>query len=80
MQALWSWSGLSDLAVFAILFGLIVTSHHYSEAYRDLAGALATLGQTGEALAILERYRDRHPEDPCRGGPRTGHPDGRGCR
>ena len=28
MQALWKWSGLSDLAIFSILFGLIVTGHH----------------------------------------------------
>lgn len=36
---------------------------NYSEAYCGLAGALATLGQTDEALAILERYRERHPGD-----------------
>jgi tetratricopeptide (TPR) repeat protein len=35
----------------------------FSEAYRDLAGALATAGQTREALAVLENYRSRHPED-----------------
>src|SRR5437016_4237575 len=28
MQAFWKWSGLSDLAIFSILFGLIVTGHH----------------------------------------------------
>jgi Tfp pilus assembly protein PilF len=28
MQALWTWSGLSDLAIFSVLFGLIVTGHH----------------------------------------------------
>ncbi|HEY6065393.1 MAG TPA: hypothetical protein VIY96_04515, partial [Thermoanaerobaculia bacterium] len=28
MQAVWKWSGLSDLAIFSILFGLIVTGHH----------------------------------------------------
>ena len=28
MAAIWKWSGLSDLAVFSILFGLIVTGHH----------------------------------------------------
>lgn len=28
MEALWKWSGLSDLAIFSILFGLIVTGHH----------------------------------------------------
>jgi hypothetical protein len=25
MQAVWKWSGLSDLAIFSILFGLVVT-------------------------------------------------------
>ncbi|HTD53300.1 MAG TPA: hypothetical protein VK780_09765 [Thermoanaerobaculia bacterium] len=29
----------------------------------DLAGALATLGNRGEALAVLGEYRARHPED-----------------
>ena len=28
MAALWAWSGLSDLAIFAVLFGLVVTGHH----------------------------------------------------
>jgi tetratricopeptide (TPR) repeat protein len=37
---------------------------NYSTAYCDLAGALATLGQTSEALAILRNFRERHPEDP----------------
>jgi tetratricopeptide (TPR) repeat protein len=36
---------------------------NYSEAWCSLAGALATLGQTDEALAVIERYRERHPED-----------------
>ncbi|MEO8348253.1 MAG: tetratricopeptide repeat protein [Acidobacteriota bacterium] len=36
---------------------------NYSDAWCSLAGALATLGQTGEALAVVERYRERHPED-----------------
>lgn len=36
---------------------------NYGEAYRDLAGALATSGRTQEALAVLENYRSRHPED-----------------
>lgn len=35
----------------------------YSEAWCSLAGALATVGQTSEALAVLARYRERHPED-----------------
>jgi Flp pilus assembly protein TadD len=36
---------------------------NYGDAYRDLAGALATAGQTKEALAVLKGYRSRHPED-----------------
>jgi tetratricopeptide (TPR) repeat protein len=36
---------------------------NYSDAWCSLAGALATLGQTDEALAVLERYREKHPED-----------------
>lgn len=35
----------------------------YSEAHCDLAGALATLGQTDDALAILGQYRERRPDD-----------------
>jgi tetratricopeptide (TPR) repeat protein len=37
---------------------------NYRDAWCDLAGALATLGQTQEALATLASYRSRHPEDP----------------
>ncbi len=36
---------------------------NYSSAYCDLAGALATMGQTSEALATLRNFRERHPED-----------------
>jgi Tfp pilus assembly protein PilF len=36
---------------------------NYSAAHCDLAGALATLGQTSEAVAILRSFRERHPED-----------------
>ncbi|HSE65318.1 MAG TPA: tetratricopeptide repeat protein [Thermoanaerobaculia bacterium] len=36
----------------------------YRDAWCDLAGALATVGQTREALETLENYRARHPEDP----------------
>jgi tetratricopeptide (TPR) repeat protein len=36
---------------------------NYRDAWCDLAGALATLGQTQEALAVLANYRSRHPED-----------------
>jgi Tfp pilus assembly protein PilF len=34
-----------------------------ADAYRNLAGTLATAGQTSEALAVLGNYRTRHPED-----------------
>jgi tetratricopeptide (TPR) repeat protein len=37
---------------------------NYRDAWCDLAGALATLGQTQEALATLASYRSRHPEEP----------------
>lgn len=36
---------------------------NYSEAWCGLAGALATVGQTREALETLAHYRSRHPED-----------------
>lgn len=36
---------------------------NYREAWCDLAGALATLGRTSEALDTLANYRSRHPED-----------------
>jgi Flp pilus assembly protein TadD len=36
---------------------------NYSAAWCDLAGALATLGETKEALDTLGNYRSRHPED-----------------
>ena len=36
----------------------------YREAWCDLAGALATVGQTREALATLATYRSRRPDDP----------------
>ena len=39
-----------------------------SAAAWDLAGGLATLGETAEALAILERYRERHPDDAVAAG------------
>jgi tetratricopeptide (TPR) repeat protein len=37
---------------------------NYRDAWCDLAGALATLGQTQEALAVLANYRSRRPKDP----------------
>jgi tetratricopeptide (TPR) repeat protein len=36
---------------------------NYSAAWCDLAGALATVGQTKEALDTLADYRSHHPED-----------------
>ncbi len=40
-----------------------VLDRDLSAAACDLAGALATLGQTQEALDTLVAYRHRHPED-----------------
>ncbi|HEX9147971.1 MAG TPA: tetratricopeptide repeat protein, partial [Thermoanaerobaculia bacterium] len=37
---------------------------NYRDAWCNLAGALATLGQSQEALDTLANYRFRHPEDP----------------
>ena len=58
----YKWQGRLDLAI-----------PHFRRAHRldpslssaacDLAGALATLGRTGDALAILEGYRQRRPDD-----------------
>lgn len=62
LGVIYKWRG--DLVAAISLFRKAAAlDPNYSEAYCDLAGALATLGQTGEALAVLERYRERHPED-----------------
>jgi tetratricopeptide (TPR) repeat protein len=62
MQALWKWSGLSDLAIFSILFGLIVTGHHMPgwiravgepEVYRRHKGRLWVSVVAIPALVIL---------------------------
>jgi hypothetical protein len=62
MQALWKWSGLSDLAIFSILFGLIVTGHHMPgwirafgepEVYRRHKGRLWVSIVAIPALVIL---------------------------
>jgi tetratricopeptide (TPR) repeat protein len=62
MQALWKWSGLSDLAIFSILFGLIVTGHHMPgwirafgepEVYRRHRGRLWVSVFAIPALVIL---------------------------
>jgi predicted Zn-dependent protease len=56
------WEGRLSEAVplFRKAYGL---DPDLSAAACDLAGGLATLGETAEALAIMERYLERHPED-----------------
>ncbi len=48
MAALWAWSGASDLAIYAILFGFIVTGHH-------LPGWFRAFGEP----AVYSRYKAR---------------------
>jgi len=48
LAGLWAWSGLSDLAIFAVLFGFIVTGHH-------LPGWFRAFGEP----SIYNRYRAR---------------------
>ncbi len=48
MAAAWRWSGLSDMAVFSILFGLIVTGHH-------MPGWIRAFGEP----AVYERHKAR---------------------
>ena len=48
MGALWTWSGASDLAIYAILFGFIVTGHH-------LPGWFRAFGEP----AVYSRYKAR---------------------
>jgi tetratricopeptide (TPR) repeat protein len=48
MAALWRWSGASDLAIYSILFALIVTGHH-------LPGWFRAFGEP----AVFQRYRAR---------------------
>jgi Flp pilus assembly protein TadD len=48
MGALWAWSGASDLAIYAILFGFIVTGHH-------LPGWFRAFGEP----AVYSRYKAR---------------------
>lgn len=48
MGALWKWSGASDLAIYAVLFGFIVTGHH-------LPGWFRAFGEP----AVYSRYRAR---------------------
>ncbi len=56
------WRGRLDEAI-PLFRRAAALDANYSDAWCDLAGALATLGQTREALAVLEKYRSRHPED-----------------
>jgi Flp pilus assembly protein TadD len=48
MAALWRWSGASDLAIYSVLFALIVTGHH-------LPGWFRAFGEP----AVFQRYRAR---------------------
>jgi Flp pilus assembly protein TadD len=48
MAALWRWSGASDLAIYSVLFALVVTGHH-------LPGWFRAFGEP----AVFQRYRAR---------------------
>ena len=62
LGVIYKWRGELDRAI--PLFRQAATlDPNYSSAYCDLAGALATLGHTPEALATLHNFRERHPED-----------------
>lgn len=62
LGVLYKWQGRLDKAI-----PLFRRAHEldpdYSAAACDLAGALATLGQTQAALNVLDRYRGKHPQD-----------------
>ncbi len=62
LGVLYKWRGRLDLAIphFRRAHEL---DADLSPAACDLAGALATLGQTQEALDVLAAHRRRHPED-----------------
>jgi tetratricopeptide (TPR) repeat protein len=62
LGVLYKWRSRLDLAIphFRRAHAL---DPDLSAAACDLAGALATLGRTEEALSILHDYRTRHPED-----------------
>jgi tetratricopeptide (TPR) repeat protein len=62
LGVLYKWRGRLDLALphFRRAYAL---DPNLSPAVCDLAGALATLGQTDEALAILRDFRKAHPQD-----------------
>jgi tetratricopeptide (TPR) repeat protein len=48
LSAVWAWSGRSDLAIYAVLFGLVVTGHH-------LPGWFRAFGEP----SIYRRYKAR---------------------
>jgi len=62
LGVIYKWRGRLDEAI-PLFRRAAALDPNYSAAFCDLAGALATLGSTREALAVLENYRSRHPED-----------------
>jgi tetratricopeptide (TPR) repeat protein len=58
------WRGRLDEAI-PLFRKAAALDPNYREAWCDLAGALATLGHTQEALETLGNYRSRHPADPA---------------
>lgn len=62
LGVLYKWQEWLDLAIphFRRAYAL---DPNFADAARSLAGALAPLGQTEEALATLTRYCETHPED-----------------
>ncbi len=62
LGVLYKWRGRLDLAIPHFRRARELDPD-LAAAACDLAGALATLGRTEEALAVLASYRARHPED-----------------
>jgi Flp pilus assembly protein TadD len=62
LGVLYKWRGRLDLAIPHFRRAHELDRNLPAAAY-DLAGALATVGQTADAIAVLEEYRRSHPED-----------------
>ncbi len=89
MQALWKWSGLSDLAIFSILFGLIVTGHdmprlirafgepeiyrRHKERLRVSGFAIPALVALPRAFGLARRSRSSTPSREPPEGPGRGY-------